>query len=232
MSPVRNDSPQEDLGEGLPDDLEALLKSSPIPPDHFFDRHMPARWLRKSERHWSSLAACRRAAELFSASAGHQILDVGSGVGKFCIAAALSSPASFVGVEQREDLVYQARSLSKRFRSERASFIEGNAFDLDWRQYQGLYFYNPFAELLFPADERIDDRVKYDIRLYQEMIDETAERLRSMPIGTRVVTYNTAGCIMPRSYVLVTSETIDYARLELWRQVGEFPMPSERDQVV
>ncbi len=83
------------------------------------------------------------------------------GVGKLCVAASLLTGASFVGIEQRPHLVHVARGLASELRASSATFICADAFALDWRQFTGLYLYNPFAEALFPDSLRIDRTVPF-----------------------------------------------------------------------
>ena len=91
-------------------------------------------------------AVALRAAELLVAKPGALILDVGSGAGKFCIVGALATDAGFVGIEQRPHLVDAASMLAMGLGAQRARFLAGDAFDADWRQFDGIYLFNPFQE--------------------------------------------------------------------------------------
>ena len=203
--------------------LEALEKDD-WPSDERFDGLLETQWQRHSRVHWSSLAVCRAAIRLLRPTAGERVLDVGSGAGKLCVTGALLSPATFVGVEQRPRLVEQARQVARRLDAALVSFIEADAFDVDWRRFECLYFFNPFGELRFPKERMLDDQVSRDLDKYQQCVTLVAAKLRELPLGTRVAIYNGLGCIMPSSYVLLASEPVDDSKLELWRNVGQFPM--------
>ena len=74
-----------------------------------FDRVYPS-WVRRlSDMHWTPVEVARRAAALLAVDPTTRVLDVGSGVGKFCLIGALTTRATFVGIEQRENLVTVAR---------------------------------------------------------------------------------------------------------------------------
>src|SRR4030095_5525386 len=65
------------------------------------DRILPLRWRRFSVMYWTPVHVARRAAQLLVTGADSQVLDVGSGPGKFCLVGALATLGHFTGVEQR-----------------------------------------------------------------------------------------------------------------------------------
>src|SRR5258708_32599839 len=79
-----------------------------------------------SGQHWTPVAVAARAADLLTRAGATRILDVGAGVGKFCIVGALSTAAEFVGVERREGLVQVARRAAAQVGSKRPPFIHSN----------------------------------------------------------------------------------------------------------
>ncbi|MES2109763.1 MAG: hypothetical protein V4577_13480 [Bacteroidota bacterium] len=88
-------------------DLNASLFSS----DAAFDRMYPEHFRLLSLKHWTPLAIARKAAA-FLAEPGARVLDIGSGIGKFCLAAGYEFPETdFYGVEQRHQLVYHAEGV-------------------------------------------------------------------------------------------------------------------------
>src|SRR6187431_2719392 len=63
-----------------------------------------------SKNHWTPLDVARKAA-MFLAEKNARILDIGSGLGKFCLAAAYYCPqAYYLGIEQRMDLTEYAEA--------------------------------------------------------------------------------------------------------------------------
>ena len=120
------------LGPNTPPWVDRLRRGAPIS-DRAFDQIFPPSARELSRVHWTPLEVVRRATALLTdLESGHKILDVGSGVGKFCLAGALISPAQFYGVEQREHFVKTAQELSFIYDVSRAHFIHGNLEDLDW----------------------------------------------------------------------------------------------------
>ena len=82
--------------------------------DNRFNRLFPEPVRLLAARHWTPLAVARKAASFLAADKGKRILDIGSGAGKFCLAAAYFTPdADFFGIEHRNDLVEYAQEAAK-----------------------------------------------------------------------------------------------------------------------
>ncbi|MGZ5245847.1 MAG: methyltransferase domain-containing protein, partial [Flavitalea sp.] len=81
--------------------------------DVHFDSILPRNIKEKSAKHWTPLEVAKTAAKFLAPQKDYHVLDIGSGIGKFCLAAAYFNPnATFYGVEQREDLVNYAADVS------------------------------------------------------------------------------------------------------------------------
>src|SRR5882757_2528275 len=95
-----------------------------------------------AQRHWTPLRIAQLAARFLVPHAGVKVLDIGSGVGKFCLAAGYYQPgASFVGVEQRKDLVSHAEIARKILGLGNVHFLNDNLTQLDFEQYDHFYFF-------------------------------------------------------------------------------------------
>ncbi len=134
--------------------------------DTRFNRLYPAEIRRLSGKHWTPLAVTRMAAAFLAAENNKRILDIGSGVGKFCLAAAGYFPGcSYYGIEQRQDLLRHAEQARVQLGLVNISFIHGNFTQLDLRNYDHFYFYNSFYENL-QGTEKIDESIAYSEELY------------------------------------------------------------------
>jgi hypothetical protein len=174
--------------------------------DALFDCYLPAHYRRVARQCWSPLDVAVRVARWLDELEIASVVDVGSGVGKFCIATALASHASFVGIEQRGDLVGMARGIALMLGLDgRVRFIEGIFGDVMLPVAGCYYFFNPFGESLFGPEHRLHDEVEVsqarslrDVRLAEKL-------LTSLPVGTYVITYNGFGGTLPDEYVLLRS---------------------------
>ena len=154
-----------------------------------------------ARNHWTPLLVARKAADFLAAEKSSRILDIGSGIGKFCLAAAYyNSDCFFVGVEQREDLVQYAEAAKQATGLKNVSFIHGNITGVDFGLYDHFYFYNSFYENLTVA-EKIDDRVSYSIELYNQYSRVLYKQLEQRPPGTRIATYHGMTDILPPGYL-------------------------------
>jgi SAM-dependent methyltransferase len=182
-----------------------------------FDELLPLPVRAKASRYWSPLSVGRRAASRFADFGARQILDVGAGPGKFCITAACARPElRFCGVEQRRPLVDIARDLALRLQLPNLEFRVGDALSIPWGEFDGFYFFNPFAENIFSSENIFDDAVELsETRLASELL-RVLELLSSLRTGTVVVTYCGLGGAIPSSFDLMREEPVGSGYLRTW----------------
>lgn len=159
-----------------------------------------------SRRHWTPLNIARKAAGFLGAEANTRILDIGSGVGKFCLSAAYYRPQAFyVGIEQRKALVEHAETARQILGTDNVTFIHGNFTQLDLRDYDHFYFYNSFYENL-SGTEKIDNDIIYSNDLYHYYNRYLFKQLDGVSSGTRLVTFHSLEDEVPHSFHIVNTE--------------------------
>jgi len=195
-------------------DVGDKLRSGKLVDDRVFDDVYPLAHRRPSRVHWTPVEAATRAARLLADGPRARILDIGSGVGKFCIVAAAATGARVTGVEHRDHLVAVARSAAGSIGVD-ATFRSGTLADCDPKDFDAVYLFNPFAENLCPASDYIDATVELSADRYERDVDATEGFLHGARLGMRVVTYCGFGGDMPDGYVRVLRERCG-GTLELW----------------
>lgn len=187
--------------------------------DERFDEIYPSWAGRNSKSHWTPVQVAVRVADLLTEGQPRiKILDIGSGVGKFCLVGALASPrATFHGIEQRPHFVELAQRLSTHYRIARTSYFHADLATWDWRRYHAIYLYNPFQENRLPG-LCLDRTVELEKRKYDSYVSITQDRLRQMPSGTRVATYHGFGGAFPENYVRRLAEYCVRGPLEIWEK--------------
>jgi hypothetical protein len=156
-----------------------------------------------SRRHWTPLNIAKTAARFLANEPGKKILDIGSGVGKFCLVGARFNPeSSFSGIEQRKELYEDALAAKEATRLENVNFINGNFTQIDLSEYDGFYFYNSFFENLVDQDQ-IDHKVEYSTSLYNFYSRYLYKELQRKPSGTRLVTFHSLEDEIPPCYQMV-----------------------------
>ncbi|MEI8280586.1 MAG: methyltransferase domain-containing protein [Bacteroidota bacterium] len=173
--------------------------------DEAFNELYPLHIQELSTLHWTPIHIVKKVIEFLAGSDGEKILDIGSGVGKFCLVGAhFAANSFFYGVEQRENLIQDAQTAQKILGIKNVAFIHGNFTQLDLSTYDHFYFYNSFYENLDDV-ERIDRKIDYSESLYDYYDMQLYKGLQQMPVGTKVATYHTMPNIMPNGYEVVAS---------------------------
>lgn len=174
--------------------------------DEQFNQLYPLPIQELSRRHWTPLTVARKVADFLAAEPNVRILDIGSGVGKFCLGAAYYKPrALYYGVEQRRSLISYAESAREKLQLTNVSFIQGNFTQLDIKNYDNFYFYNAFYENLSGTD-KIDDSIEYSAELFNYYSRYLFRQLELKPAGTRLATFHSLEDEIPQSYHVVGSD--------------------------
>ncbi len=138
-------------------------------------------------------------------SINKKVLDIGSGIGRFCILAAKLHPNfQFEGIELDEKRVDLANLIAEEMEVKNVKFICGDFRDLDVAEYGGFFIYSPFRmgaahELnVTPRNWDYDSIIKY----VNEMNEITAHKLSATPSGTKYTIYNGAHSLkVPKGFV-------------------------------
>jgi hypothetical protein len=204
-----------------PASLVAALRSKRRLPDENFDCFLPDDLRAASDQFWTPLDVVVRAAGWLDQLRIESVVDIGSGAGKFCIAGALATGCSFVGIEQRSRLVCEARSLARFFGvAERVSFIEGRFGDVTMPAADCYYLFNPFWENLFEREAWLDEDIELSHQRFRRDVRAAKALLRSLPLGTYVLTYNGMGAPMPDGFDEVLVDRERPGALRLTRKVS------------
>jgi hypothetical protein len=167
-----------------------------------FNELFPRVIQKRAKRHWTPVEIIEMSVD-FLAEKDCKILDIGSGVGKFCLVGARYYPeASFYGIEQRKELYLYAQEAKAATQVDNASFIHGNFTQTDLSGYDGFYFYNSFFENLVDQDQ-IDNKVEYSTSLYNYYCRFLFKKLEKSASGTRLVTYHSLEDEVPPCFQLV-----------------------------
>lgn len=204
-----------------PEQVSKALRGGRCPTDRAFDRFLPDELRLVSGQYWTPLVVAARAAEWFEELGVRTVVDIGSGTGKFCIAAALAGRCHFTGLEQRPRLVQVARSLAKLFGcDERVSFVEGAFSKISVFSVDAYYLYNPFGENLFGCEDHLDEEVELGADRYARDIKAVEEMLSDVRVGTCLLTYNGFGGRVPGSYQELRVDREMPSVLRIWRKTS------------
>ena len=170
-----------------------------------------------SQSHWTPLSVAKKAASFLAPESNVKILDIGSGVGKFCLTAAKLRPdAQFYGVEQRKELIDHANKAKKILGLKNVSFIHGNFTQIDLRDYNHFYFFNSFYENL-TGTNKIDAKIDFSSDLYNTYNLHLHAQLAQKLPGTRLVTFHSLEDEVPKGFQLVNAQMDDL--LKYWIKI-------------
>jgi predicted RNA methylase len=183
--------------------------------DNDFDLIYPRGIRRMAEQHFTPLHVAKKAAAFLAPGTGVKVLDIGSGAGKFCLTGAVTTRGSFVGIEQRADLVGVANSIASRYGINNAHFIHANIMTIQFSEFDAFYFFNPFYENVRTRD-KMDNEVLMSPSLYSSYSSYTRGQLSELSRGTRLATYYTSPVRIPKVFEQV--EALEEGNLLLWEK--------------
>lgn len=195
--------------------IAAYLKSNIPVKDKEFDLIYPIHLRKLSKRHFTGIDIAITAARFLASKPGQKILDIGSGLGKFCFVAGSCTDAIYTGVEYRENFVELSNQLATKHHFKNVSFIHENITDVDFSKYTGFYFFNSFLEQIDNTCV-LDEIKEVNEENYFVFSDYMKNEWAKMPIGTRLVCYHTYTSQIPESYTLMETHFDDI--LKCWEK--------------
>lgn len=211
--------PPRDPVAGLAGQIrERLVAHRPVP-DSLFDELLSPSPRLLSSRYWTKVEVAQTASRWLTEAGALRLLDVGSGVGKFCAIAALTSSHRVWGVELRGGLALESRQLAQRLGAE-VVILDGTLEAVDPRRFDSFYFFNPFAEHLFELADQYDDRFPGSVDGFLRDVKLVERWLRAAPLGSAMATYNGLGGRIPLSWKLEKSMELGGDELRLWIKRG------------
>jgi hypothetical protein len=167
--------------------------------EEVFDEFLPEYLKEASRIYFTPIQVAQVAVQWLAENREKRILDIGAGVGKFCITGARNSESFFCGIEYRPSLAKLANELIKSFEVKNAAVYHANILEIDFSGFDAFYLYNPFMENL-EFQERLNDEVMLSGELYGCYLKYTEIQLNKAKSGTRLVTYHGNNFEIPSTY--------------------------------
>jgi ubiquinone/menaquinone biosynthesis C-methylase UbiE len=179
-----------------------LLKQKKYLSDIQFDSIYPKKYQEHSARHFTPVNIAIKAAKLLVDSNADKILDIGSGVGKFCCIGSKVTDANFYGIEKRKTLINLSNKIKRKYQLKTTHFINSDFTDIDFKKFNGIYFFNSFHEHM---DEScvLDETSKVSLTAYKKYHADLKLKLNECLKGTKLVTYYTYKNKIPSSFQFI-----------------------------
>lgn len=164
--------------------------------DAAFDALLPEPVRRVSARFWTPLAVVRRGVEWLDEAGVGDVLDIGAGAGKLCVAGALCDRGArrWIGLEHRAELVAAGRELAAACGvGARVTFLHHALGERALPPASAYYLFNPFGEAIAPDEERFDDTVELTEGRYRRDVLAAEALLGAAPVGTSALIYHGFG---------------------------------------
>lgn len=178
-----------------------------------FTRQLPQYLQTRSRRFLTPIHIAQTATQWLTEDGKKRILDIGAGVGKFCIAGAKHSDSYFFGIEYRPGLAKIANELIIKYELDNAIVQCGDVVEIDFQDFDAFYMYNPFFENLVPS-MRLNNEVELTMSLYTYYFKRTEEKLNRTKAGTRLVTYHGNNFEIPQTFRKIKEDA--EGNLKLW----------------
>lgn len=178
-----------------------------------FNSLLPDYLRRASRLYFTPIRVAQVAAQWLTEDGAKTVLDIGAGVGKFCVAGASLNSSFYFGIEYRKSVAQIANSMISTFQLPNSIVQHGNVVELDFRNFDAFYMYNPFFENLL-STRRLNDEVELAGSLYGYYAGEVRDKLDRSKPGTRLVTFHGNNFDAPESFKKV--QEAEGGLLKLW----------------
>lgn len=156
--------------------------------DEEFNYIYPPRAHELAELHFTPIKVAKTAIKFLVVNERTKVLDIGSGVGKFCMIGASYSNAIFHGVEQRDWMTDLANLMSWERKISNVKFFNMNLLHFPIKEYDSIYFFNSFYENI-DSFAKIDDSVPVGPNYYELYHNYLNSQLVLTKPKTRLATY-------------------------------------------
>ncbi len=178
------------------------LKNKKQLTDTEFDAIYPKKYQEHSARHFTPVKIAIKASKLLVDNETDKILDIGSGVGKFCCIGASVTNAHFYGIEKRKTLTNLSNKIKRTYKLKKAHFINSDFTTIDFSIFNGIYFFNSFHEN-FDETCILDKTSKVSLTVYEAYHQNLILKLNQCKKGTRLVTFHTFKNKIPSTYQFI-----------------------------
>ncbi|XDD44936.1 methyltransferase [Leptospira sp. WS39.C2] len=176
--------------------------------DQIWDSNLPAKYKSISTYQWTPVQVIEFTWQYLQTQSVSSILDLGSGVGKFCLYLAKLANGNFpiYGIEDRLDLYKVSESLKTKLKLEGVVFNHEDFLVNFPFGHSHYYLFNPLYETM-KGNYSIDFEKEKSANLFLKNLQILKSNLLKCKTGTKVITYHGfGGSILPGFRILMKKE--------------------------
>lgn len=188
--------------------------------DLLFDSELPSSLQKLSPYQWTPVSIVKRTWEFLKGEEVRSIMDLGSGLGKFCIVLSFLAEDQFpiYGCEDREELLQMATSLQMKWKRKSVCFQKTNFLTSFPYGHSHYYCFNPLYETM-KGSHSIDDTKVKSAKLFLQNIQTLKNHLYLCPKGTKLITYHGFGGSVLPGYIVIRKENDNLGEWMVWERV-------------
>ncbi len=181
--------------------------------DRYFNALTSVEFINHDKIHWSNFSVIEESISFLKKNNVKTILDIGSGIGKFCILGTMLSNIQFSGVEIRKNLHDEAQRIKQQNNLSGIHFINDDIKNIDFSPFDAFYYYNPFCEHIATKDI-IDNQIDLTEEKYYQYENFILQEMEKMIVGTIVILHNAKAFILSKNYRLI--DVLENGELTFW----------------
>ncbi|TGK78311.1 methyltransferase [Leptospira noumeaensis] len=187
--------------------------------DEIWDSYLPEKFKVLSPYQWTPIPVIERTWKYLSEEQVKSVVDLGSGLGKFCIYLSLLSKSSFPihGLEDREDLVLIADSLKRKWGVENINWERTNFLKQFPYGHSHYYCFNPLYETM-KGNHSIDISKEKSANQFLKDLQTFKQNLILLKPKTKLITFHGFGGSYLPGFKTLLKEEIEGGEFRVWEK--------------
>ncbi|MCW7503918.1 methyltransferase domain-containing protein [Leptospira paudalimensis] len=187
--------------------------------DEIWDSFLPNEYKVLSPYQWTPIEIIRFTWEYLKTDSVTSVMDLGSGVGKFCLNLVQFSNRSFpvYGVEDRKGLVDVSETLRQKMKITGVTFTHSDFLVNFPYGHSHYYVFNPLYEMM-KGQHSIDFNKEKSAMFFIKNLQILKNHLSHCKKGTKLITYHGFGGSVLPGYKIVKQKKLEFGDWMVWEK--------------
>ncbi|WP_332470472.1 methyltransferase [Leptospira abararensis] len=187
--------------------------------DDLWDSSLPEKFQTLSPFQWTPISVIERTWKYLSTNEVTSLVDLGSGVGKFCIYLSILSNHSIdiLGLEDRVDLVDVSESLKEHWDTPKVQFRKQNFLQEFPEGHSHYYCFNPLYETM-KGNHSIDLQKQKSANQFLKDLQTLKQNLLLLKPKTKLITFHGFGGSYLPGFRIVLKEEVSGGEYLIWER--------------